>query len=91
MSSLFPPGINHLADLPWPFFDAIRQAFSIISWHEDLPEDERPPKRLWLDAEGLSLWFARVRRERERKYGLKPGDSDGGPSVDSGLVDDLVI
>lgn len=90
MSSLFPPGIEHLADLPWPFFDAIRQAFSIISWQE-LPDDERPPKRLWLDSEGLGMWFARVKRERERKYGLKPGESDGGPMEESGLVDDLVI
>lgn len=90
MSSLFPPGIDHLADLPHTFFDAIRQAFSILSW-EELPDEERPPKRIWLDSEKLSLHFARVKRDRERKYGLKPGEQDGGPMEESGLVDDLVI
>lgn len=45
----------------------------MLSW-EELPRDERPPRRLWDDDEGLVRHFEQVERDRERKWG-SPGSS----------------
>jgi hypothetical protein len=67
---LFPVGITDIAELPWTHFEAIRRAFIFLSF-EELPEKERPPKKMWLDNEELNRWFENIRREREA--GNKPG------------------
>lgn len=54
-------------------FNAIRQALAFLTFDE-LPDDERPPRSIWLKQDELKKWFAAVRRRREEKYGLK---SDG--------------
>lgn len=71
MSQLFPPEVENVRDLPWRWFEAIRMAMFFISFDE-LSEDERPPKRIWLDTEALQAWFDGVKRKRERESG---GDS----------------
>lgn len=38
----------------------------ILSW-EELPEEERPPKRIWLDDERLNAFFQEVRRRRKQE------------------------
>lgn len=42
---------------------------------DELPSDERPPRRIWLDDDALTAHFQRVERDREAKYG--GGDSAG--------------
>lgn len=32
---------------------------------DELPDNERPPRRIWTDGEKLNDWFARVKRNRE--------------------------
>lgn len=49
-------------------FEAIRQALYFLSFDE-LPNDERPPKRIWLDGEKLNAWFERVERKRKDEMG----------------------
>lgn len=44
---------------------AIEQALLILSWYENLPEDEVPPEHLWEDSEGLEMWWADVKAKRE--------------------------
>lgn len=73
MSLLLPDGVDHLADLPAPLFDAIRRALGFLTFDE-LPKDERPPRSIWMDGEELSKWFKAVERRRAEKYGL---ESDG--------------
>lgn len=89
MSSLFPPGITHLADLPHTFHDALLFALQVISWDE-LPKDERPPRAIWLRPKKLYAHFKRVERIRKEKYG---GGDDGGidgPASDNKALDMLV-
>lgn len=56
-------------------FDAIRLGHIFLSFDE-LPKDERPPKRIWLDGDSLREWFADVERKREAKW--SGGSSKGG-------------
>jgi hypothetical protein len=71
---LFPPGVQNIRDLPWRWFEAIRLAMYFIGFDE-LPDDERPPRRIWLDSEQLQSWFVQVKADRDRKYGT--GDKLG--------------
>ena len=75
MSRLFPQGITRLRDLPVSLFEAIKRALLFLSW-EELPEDERPPRAIWLDNEALHEHFDEVRAARAEKYGLDD-DYDG--------------
>lgn len=45
---------------------------------EELPDEERPPRRIWGDNDKLQVHFAWVKAERERKYGGK--STSGGPA-----------
>jgi hypothetical protein len=36
---------------------------------DELPSDERPPRRIWLDDDALQAHFDRVERDRTAKYG----------------------
>lgn len=63
---LFPPGIKSIRDLPHTVFDAIGRALMFLGFQE-LPEDEQPPKRIWMDGERLTGWFEEVRRKRRRE------------------------
>lgn len=40
----------------------------VLSFGE-LPDDERPPERIWLDDEALSAHWERVEAARKHKYG----------------------
>lgn len=66
MRELFPPGIKSIRDLPHTIFDAIGHALMFLSFGE-LPEDEQPPKRIWMDGPKLTEWFEDVRRKRARE------------------------
>lgn len=68
MSSLFPPGITHAADLPFHVHDAIAKGLAFAGFDE-LPLDERPPKKIWLDPPKLEEWFDAVQKRRDEKYG----------------------
>lgn len=66
VSELFPPSTENVRDLPWRWFEAIRLAMYFLSFDE-LSEEERPPKKIWLDSEKLHDWFEMVKRNRERE------------------------
>lgn len=72
VSSLIPEH-HDLRDLPYPLFEALRHALIFLSFDE-LPEDERPPKRIWLDGERMREWMEDVRRRRKQRY--EGGDSN---------------
>lgn len=67
VSSLFPPGITLLADVPHHLADAISKGLAFVSFDE-LPSDEKPPRMIWLDEERLSDWFDEVAKRREEKW-----------------------
>lgn len=87
LSSLFPPGIERLYDLPFTIHSAILAALNYISFGE-LPKEERPPKWMWTDGEKMDEWFREVERLREAKYG---GGGDQGSMEKSNLRDRLIV
>jgi hypothetical protein len=76
---LFPPWFNELLDLPHPLFEAIRLAFLFLSW-EELPDDERPAPRIWLDPKRLKEHFEAVKRKRARE--MSGGASDWNRAIE---------
>lgn len=86
---LLPDGVDDVRDLPHPFFEAIRVALMVIGFDE-LDEDERPPKRIWLDGERMSAWFKEVRRRRREKYSGKGAGEIEDP-VQNQAAKDLLV
>jgi len=70
VSSLLPPGVEHLYDAPYNLVEAIRMAMFFNGFVE-YPEKERPPKKIWLDTEKMESWW------REVKANRKSGNKDG--------------
>lgn len=66
ISSLFPPGVTRLWDLPYTIHSAIRMALYFIGF-EEYRESERPPKRIWLDADKMKQWWQDVKAAREEE------------------------
>lgn len=64
ISSLFPAGITRLWDLPHTLFTAIRMALGFLKF-EELDPKERPPKKIWLDGDKMTMWWAEVKASRE--------------------------
>ena len=96
VSRLWPEGVDHLAEAPWTWFHAVRLAQIYLSF-EELPDDERPPKRIWDDSEALNEHFRWVKAERDRKYKTGGGSSGGGGDDEAAedkrnsLTKDLVV
>lgn len=67
ISSLFPPGITRIWDLPHTLFHAIRTSLHFLRF-EELPRDEQPPKGIWLDEDKMKQWWREVEQAREDKY-----------------------
>jgi len=49
----------------WFLQVAIEQGLTILTWYENLPDDEVPPEYLWEDPEGLERWRQAVRDRKE--------------------------
>lgn len=63
---LIPDGVDGLIDLPYPLFDAIRQALFFLSFDE-LDGDDRPPRRIWARPDLLMEWWDDVRARQKRR------------------------
>lgn len=68
MSVLFPEGVHSLVDLPWMLFEAIINGLQFLKF-EELPDDERPKRGIWLDPKKMHQHFQHVKKLREEKYG----------------------
>lgn len=55
---------------------------------DELAEDERPPKKIWLDTEAMESHFAAVKAKRERE--VKGDTTLEGESVQNKAARDLV-
>ena len=54
-----------------------------MSWFENLPEDEQPPRHIWWSDKLIGEWFDEVNRKRKEKFGEKPKSSyDSADDVD---------
>jgi hypothetical protein len=68
ISSLFPPGVTRLCDLPHTIHRAIRMALYFLSFENIIEAQDKPPKHIWLDGEKMEEWFRAV---KERAKGDK--------------------
>lgn len=93
MSQLLPDGIAHLADLPWPLWDALRTALGYLDFDE-LPSDERPPRHIWAEHDLLRDHFETVKKIRDMKMGGKGDIRDeeiDGEVAHNALADGLLV
>lgn len=88
VSQLLPGWCRDLMDAPFLLFDAIRTALVFLSFDE-LPDNERPPKRIWLDGEKLNDWFRQVKRNRDRE--MKGESTDDGDYEQNAAAEALLV
>jgi hypothetical protein len=86
---LFP---RWFSDLPHTLFEAIRLAFMFLGF-EELPNDEQPPKRIWLNPKLLKEHFEHVKRKREQemKGGSSGWDTHIEDPVDNDAAKGLIV
>lgn len=53
-------------DLPGVLFEAIVHGLQFLKF-EELPEDERPKRAIWLDGKKLNQHFKAVKKRRDEK------------------------
>jgi len=57
--------------MPWVIGVAVNHALTVISWHENLPKDDQPPRSIWYSSELVDKWFRDVEKKRASEYGGK--------------------
>ena len=71
--------------------EAITEALRVLSWYENLPEDEQPPRKMWHSDKLLADWFEDVEHRRKQKTSGKHTSSfegaDDAPMMGNELVD----
>lgn len=90
MSSLLPDDVRGLADAPYGLQDAIVAALHFLRY-EELPKEDQPPKKIWLDGEQLEAWWAEVERRRKAKYGIDGEKEIDGPAEHNEAAKELLI
>ena len=60
---------------------AVNTALMVISWHENLPRDEQPPRHIWWSGELLDEWFRNVEEQRSSRSGSKSSSYDEADDV----------
>lgn len=48
----------------------------MLSWFENLQDEERPPEYLWEDREGLEQWWESVEAKRKAEMDTGRGSTD---------------
>lgn len=70
---------------------AVNLALAVISWFENLPQDELPPRHIWWSEERLDEWFELVRERRKedssgRRKRSPYDDADDAPMTQNEYV-----
>lgn len=79
-----------LSEAPWDLITALNQALVVLSWYENLPKDEQPPRWIWWSEKLLDEWFKEV--TNNRKSGKKTNSyqrADDVPMSDNSMTDDF--
>lgn len=53
-----------IVESTWEQLTVINFALNVLSWYENLPKDEQPPRWIWWSEELLDQWFEDVRENR---------------------------
>ena len=71
---------------------AVNHALMVISWYENLPKDEQPPRHIWWSGELLDEWFRNVeegRSSRSAKRSSSYEDADDAPMSTNVLAEGM--
>jgi hypothetical protein len=71
-------GCERIEEVPADLMLAIEHAHRILTWRENLPDEEMPPTWMWHIESELDSWFKNVEVQRKNKSG--GDDQDTGSS-----------
>lgn len=87
MSDLFGMSV---IDAPWEWVTALNAALTVLSWFENLPKNEQPPRHIWWSDKLLDEWFESVREERKGSNKRSRYDqAEDAPMMESSLADEF--
>ena len=69
---------------------AVSEALTVLSWFENLPEEEQPPRHIWWSDELVADWFRNVRTKRGKASSGKTSfyeQSEDVPMMQNELID----
>ena len=70
---------------------AVNEALTVLSWFENLPDEEQPPRHLWWSEELVSEWLQNVKEKRKEGRGGSRKSSyeqaDDVPMQENELID----
>lgn len=66
--AFWPDGIH---EAPYDLVLTVNHSLRVISWFENLPRDEQPPRHIWWSEKLLDRWFENVEQERGKSSGSK--------------------
>ena len=75
----FNSGVSCVEEVSIDLLRAVQHAERIISWQENLIEEEMPPVWMWPFEDRLSVWFEQVKAKRES--GVSNSDSSDDSSM----------
>lgn len=70
---------------------AVNESLMVLSWHENLPKEEVPPRNIWWSGDLLDEWFEDVERRRKKKTSGKQSTyeaAEDSPSMGNQLVEE---
>lgn len=93
VSELLPAGVVSLLDAPHSLVGLLKTTMVFLSWQDNLPNDEMPPRRIWLNEKKLKRFFKDMDKKREAEMKGKGNDVEGwdGELVSNGAAMSLLI
>lgn len=79
-------GCERIEEVPADLMLAIEHAHRILTWRENLPNEEMPPAWMWHLERELDLWFKQVEKNREDN---RPGGGGGDEGSSGGVQNEL--
>lgn len=58
-----------IKEAPYDLVYAIAEALTVLSWFENLPDDEQPPRHIWWSEDLIAEWFRNVKDARKKDSG----------------------
>lgn len=87
---LFPPGIDNIYELPAPHFAALRTSLMFLGF-EEMPEEDAPPKRIWLDDDALTSHFSHLKEKRKAEMNPNGSQPSGEPMKQNSLAREMIV
>lgn len=71
-------------DAPYNVVYAVSHALTVLSWFENLPEEETPPRWIWWSDKLLDNWFEKIKSDRKKD---RPSSQEDESMVENELID----